>query len=312
LCHGGRKASSRPHWLGGGPLSTSDGGYEVVAPSPVPIKEGWPVPRPIAHHEIPRIVEMFRAAAVRAAHAGADILELHGAHGYLIHQFLSPISNRRNDSYGGSLANRMRFGLEVFEAVRTVWPHDKPLGIRVSATDWAEGGWTLEDTIAFARHLQALRCDFMDVSSGGLTPNQKVETGPGYQTSFAAAIKAQVAMRIITVGGISSPHQAESILRTGQADMIGLARPILYNPRWPWMAAEELGATAFYPPQYERAQPAKWRSPIAVLPGNMLEGEPPISLPAPNGSRPTAFTGSPFSPRKTVPPARNELSGARR
>jgi 2,4-dienoyl-CoA reductase-like NADH-dependent reductase (Old Yellow Enzyme family) len=282
LCHGGRKASSRPNWVGGGPLSISEGGYETVAPSPVPIKEGWPVPRPIAYGEIPRIVEMFRSAASRAHNAGADVLELHGAHGYLIHQFLSPISNRRTDGYGGSVANRMRFGLEVFEAVRALWPHDKPLGIRVSATDWAGGGWTLEDTIAFARRLDALGCDFMDVSSGGLTPDQKVETGPGYQTGFAAAIKAQVGMRIITVGGISSPHQAESILRTGQADMVGLARPILYNPRWPWMAAEELGAAAFYPPQYERAQPSKWRSPIAVLPGNVLEAEPATSPAAPN------------------------------
>ena len=271
LCHGGRKASSRPNWVGGGPLSVSEGGYETVAPSPLPVNEGWPVPRPIAYGEIPKIVEMFRSAAARAQNAGADVLELHGAHGYLIHQFLSPITNRRNDGYGGSLANRMRFCLEVFEAVRAVWPHDKPLGIRVSATDWAEGGWTLEDTIALARRLDSLGCDFMDVSSGGLTSAQKIETGPGYQTVFAAAIKAQVMMRIITVGGISSPQQAETILRTGQADMVGLARPMLYNPRWPWMAAEELGASAFYPPQYERAQPSKWRSPITALPGNVLE-----------------------------------------
>ena len=275
LCHGGRKASSRPHWVGGGPLPISEGGYEAVAPSPVPIREGWPVPRPISHDEIPSIIEMFIAAAVRAHRAGADVLELHGAHGYLIHQFLSPITNRRNDEYGGSAENRMRFGLEIFEAVRAVWPQDKPLGIRVSATDWAEGGWTVEETIAFARRLDAMGCDFMDVSSGGLTGAQKVETGPGYQTVFAAAIKAQVGMRIITVGQISNPHQAESILRTGQADLIGLARPILFNPRWPWMAAEELGAKAFYPPQYERAQPNKWRLPGASAPGNVLQPDAP-------------------------------------
>ena len=140
--------------VGGGPLSVSEGGYETVAPSPLPVNQGWPVPRPIAYSEIPKIVEMFRSAAARAQNAGADVLELHGAHGYLIHQFLSPITNRRDDAYGGSLANRMRFCLEVFEAVRAVWPHDKPLGIRVSATDWAEGGWTLEDTIALARRLE--------------------------------------------------------------------------------------------------------------------------------------------------------------
>jgi 2,4-dienoyl-CoA reductase-like NADH-dependent reductase (Old Yellow Enzyme family) len=271
LCHGGRKASSRPHWVGGGPLPIEEGGYEAVAPSPVPIKEGWPVPRPLALQEIPAIVGMFRSAASRAERAGADILEIHGAHGYLIHQFLSPITNRRNDAYGGSAENRMRFGLEVFEAVRAVWPQDKPLGIRVSATDWAAGGWTVEDTIAFACRLDAMGCDFMDVSSGGLTGEQRIETGPGYQTGFAAAIKARVGMRIITVGQISNPHQAESILRTGQADLIGLARPILYNPRWPWMAAEELGAKAFYPPQYQRAQPTMWRLPGAGAPGNVLQ-----------------------------------------
>ncbi len=270
LCHGGRKASSRPHWVGGGPLPISEGGYQAVAPSPVAIKEGWPVPRPIPTDEIPDIINMFRVAAIRAHRAGADVLEIHGAHGYLIHQFLSPVTNRRNDAYGGSLVNRMRFGLEVFEAVRAAWPADKPLGMRVSATDWVAGGWTLEETVQFARELDALGCDFMDVSSGGLSGEQQIETGPGYQTGFAAAVKAAVRMRIIAVGQVSNPHQAETILRTGQADMIGLARPMLYNPRWPWMAAEELGAKAFYPPQYERAQPGKWRLPGASAPGNVL------------------------------------------
>jgi 2,4-dienoyl-CoA reductase-like NADH-dependent reductase (Old Yellow Enzyme family) len=257
--------------LGGGPLPISEGGYEAVAPSPVPAREGWPVPRQISRDEIPNIVEMFRSAAMRAHRAGADVLELHAAHGYLIHQFLSPLTNRRNDDYGGSLRNRIRFALEVFEAVRATWPQDKPLGVRVSATDWAEGGWTLEETVALARSLDAMGCDFMDVSSGGLTGAQQIETGPGYQTGFAAAIKAEVGMRIITVGQISSPHQAESILRTGQADLIGLARPMLYNPRWPWLAAEELGAKAFYPPQYERARPAAWHMPGASAPGNVLQ-----------------------------------------
>lgn len=276
LCHGGRKASSRPHWVGGGPLPISEGGYEAVAPSPVPIKEGWPVPREIAHDEVPKIVEMFSKAAVRAHRAGADLLEIHCAHGYLIHQFLSPITNHRTDSYGGSLENRMRFGLEVFEATRAAWPSDKPLGVRVSATDWATGGWTLDECIVFATRLEALGCDFIDVSSGGLTAAQQIETGPGYQTGFAAAIKARVKMRVTTVGQISNPHQAETILRTGQADMIGIARPALYNPRWPWVAAEELGAKAFYPPQYERAHPHAWRLPGASAPGNMLRPDAKI------------------------------------
>lgn len=273
LCHGGRKASSRPHWVGGGPLPITEGGYEAVAPSPIPIKEGWPVPREIAGNEIPAIVEMFRSAAVRANRAGADVLEIHGAHGYLIHQFLSPITNHRKDSYGGTLKNRMRFGLEVFEAVRAAWPHDKPLGIRVSATDWALGGLTVDDVILFATRLDDLGCDFIDVSSGGLTGEQRIETGPGYQTGFAATIKARVRMRVATVGQISSPHQAESILRTGQADLIGLARPVLYNPHWPWMAAEELGVNASYPPQYERARPKNWRLPGASAPGNVLNAD---------------------------------------
>lgn len=216
------------------------------------------MPREIALNEIPAIVEMFRSAAVRANRAGADVLEIHGAHGYLIHQFLSPITNHHKDSYGGTFENRTRFGLEVFEAVRAAWPHDKPLGIRVSASDWVPGGLTVDDVILFAKRLGDLGCDFIDVSSGGISGEQRIETGPGYQTGFAAAIKARVRMRVTTVGQISSPHQAESILRTGQADLIGLARPVLYNPHWPWMAAEELGASVAYPPQYERAHPSKW------------------------------------------------------
>lgn len=273
LCHGGRKASSRPHWVGGGPLPLAEGGYEAVAPSPIPIKEGWPVPREIRQDEISNIIEMFVAAAVRADHAGADVLEIHGAHGYLIHQFLSPITNHRKDAYGGDLKNRMRLALEVFEAVRSAWPDDKPLGVRVSATDWAPGGLTVDDIISFATCLDELGCDFIDVSSGGLTGEQRIETGPGYQTGFAAAIKSRVRMRVTTVGQISSPHQAESILRTGQADLIGIARPILFNPRWPWMAAEELGAKAFYPPQYQRAHPKNWRLPGASAPGNVLQAD---------------------------------------
>lgn len=271
LCHGGRKASSKPYWLGGGPLLQSEGGYQAVAPSPIPIREGWPVPRELSVRDIQSIVELFVAGAQRAERAGADLVELHGAHGYLIHQFLSPITNKRTDRYGGELANRMRFALEVFEAVRAAWPSDKPLGIRVSATDWIEGGWDVEDTIALARKLDALGCDYIHVSSGGLAPEQRIETGPGYQTGFAAAVKAKVTMPVITVGQITSPHQAETILRTGQADLVALARVMLFNPRWPWLAAHELGAEVFYPRQYERANPARWSTSGISNPGNEPE-----------------------------------------
>lgn len=268
LCHGGRKASNKPHWLGGGPLLPEEGGYQSVAPSPVPIREGWPVPRELGVADIGRIVDLFAAAAARAADAGADLVELHGAHGYLIHQFLSPVTNRRGDAYGGSRENRMRFATEVFEAARAAWPDDRPMGIRVSATDWIAGGWTVEDTIALAQRLEGLGCDYIHVSSGGLDARQRIETGPGYQTTLAAAVKERVGMKVTAVGQITNAHQAETILRTGQADMIGLARIMLFNPRWPWLAAQELGAEAYYPPQYERADPRRWRTSGISLPGN--------------------------------------------
>tara|TARA_R110002110_G_scaffold58581_1_gene166502 strand:- start:1506 stop:2651 length:1146 start_codon:yes stop_codon:yes gene_type:complete len=268
LCHGGRKASSRPHWEGGGKLALEDGGYEAVAPSPVPIKEGWPVPRELSLTEIQAIISMFADSAVRAARAGCHVVELHSAHGYLIHEFLSPITNRRTDKYGGSLENRMRFGLEIFEAVRAAWPEDKPLGIRISASDWVTGGWDIESSVIFARRLDEMGCDFIDVSSGGLSPDQKIESGPGYQTGFAARIKSEVKMKVITVGQITEARQAETILRTGQADMIGLARIMLFNPRWPWLAAQELGAEAIYAKQYERAHPSRWAIPGVSAPGN--------------------------------------------
>lgn len=268
LCHGGRKASSKPHWEGGGKLGLDEGGYEAVAPSPVPIREGWPAPRELSLSEIKAKVDMFADSAARAARAGCRVIELHGAHGYLIHEFLSPITNRRTDAYGGSLENRMRFGLEVFEAVRAVWPDDKPMGVRISATDWVPGGWDLPSSIVFAKRLDQMGCDFIDVSSGGLSPEQKIESGPGYQTGFAAAIKAEVKMKVITVGQITEARQAETIIRTGQADMVGLARIMLFNPRWPWQAAMELGAEADYIRQYERAHPSRWAIPGASAPGN--------------------------------------------
>ena len=270
LCHAGRRASAREPWLGGGPRPLAEGGYETCAPSPLPVSPRWPNPRVLDPAAMQRIRDAFVAAAGRALRAGADVLELHCAHGYLMHQFLSPLSNQRGDAWGGSLENRMRFPLEVFAALRAAWPADKPMGVRVSATDWVDGGWDVAQTIVFAKALEALGCDFIDVSSGGLSNEQKIIIGPGYQTPFAAAIKAEVKMKVIAVGLITDAHQAEAILREGRADMIGLARAMLDDPRWPWHAARALGVNLQYPHQYERAHPSRANSAGINAPGNML------------------------------------------
>lgn len=217
-----------------------------------------------------RVRDAFAASARRALRMGADVLELHCAHGYLMHQFLSPLSNRRTDRYGGALENRLRFPLEVFEVLRSEWPQDRLVGVRVSATDWVEGGWDVQQTIAFARALESRGCDFIDVSSGGLSNEQKIIVGPGYQAPFAAAIKAAVNMKVIAVGLITDPHQAESILQRGQADMIGLARAMLFDPRWPWHAAHALGVNLDYPRQYERAHPSRSAAAGINAPGNAV------------------------------------------
>ncbi len=272
LCHAGRKASAREPWKGGGPLPVEEGGYEAVAPSAVPLSDKWPPPRPLSADAVCEVVQGFVDAALRASRAGARAIELHGAHGYLIHQFLSPLTNRRNDEYGGSLANRMRFALEVFEAVRAVWPAELPIGMRVSATDWVAGGWSVEETVELARALAALGCDYIHVSSGGLSPAQRIAVGPGYQTPFAEAVKAAVDMPVIAVGQISEPRQAETILLDGQADMVAMARPMLFNPRWVWHAAQELGETLAYPRQYERGHPDRWGASGINAPGNRIPG----------------------------------------
>jgi 2,4-dienoyl-CoA reductase-like NADH-dependent reductase (Old Yellow Enzyme family) len=202
-------------------------------------------------------VRKFAQAAVRADHAGFDAIELHGAHGYLIHSFLSPLSNQRNDEYGGTRNNRMRFALEVFQAVREVWPEHKPLGIRVSSTDWVEGGWTIEDTIAFAKELKALGCDWIDASSGGSVKQQVVPFSPGYQVPFAERIRKEVGITTIAVGLITDPHEAERIVAEGKADMVALGRGFLWDARWGWHAARTLGGNASIPAQYQRAAPAR-------------------------------------------------------
>ena len=273
LCHAGRKASAREPWKGGGPLPVSEGGYEAVAPSAVPLSEKWPAPTPLSADAVADVIQCFVEAAKRAERAGAKVIELHGAHGYLIHQFLSPLTNRRNDEFGGSLANRMRFAIDVFDAVRAEWPTDLPIGMRVSATDWVDGGWSVEETVELARALDARGCDYIHVSSGGLSPAQQITVGPGYQTGFAEAVKEAVDMPVIAVGQISDPRQAETILSSGQADMIALARPMLFNPRWAWHAAHELGEPMVYPRQYERGHPDRWGASGINAPGNRIPGK---------------------------------------
>jgi NADPH2 dehydrogenase len=203
-----------------------------------------------------RVRKAFVDATHRAVRLGMNAIELHGAHGYLLHEFLSPLSNQRTDEYGGTLQNRMRFPLEVFDAVRDALPADKPLGVKVSATDWVPGGWDLEQTIGFARELQKRSVDWVDVSSAGLSPLQKITLGPGYQVPFAQAIKAATGVNTMAVGLITEPQQAQDILGSGKADMIALARGMLYDPRWPWHAAAQLGASVDAPPQYWRSQPS--------------------------------------------------------
>lgn len=255
LSHAGRKASVQPPWDGGAQIALDDGGWECVAPSPIPHAPGERVPAALDAAGLDRVRRRFADAAARAARIGLDAVEVHAAHGYLLHQFLSPLSNQRGDAYGGSLENRMRFPLEVFQAVRAAFPADRPVGIRVSATDWVEGGWDLEQTIVFAKAAEALGCAFIDVSTGGLTPAQNIPVRPGYQVPFAEAVKRATSMPTIAVGLITEPLQAQSIVADGQADMIALARGILYDPRWPWHAAAALDAEVKAPKQYWRSQP---------------------------------------------------------
>ena len=256
LAHAGRKASSHTPWDGGQLIPLADGGWQTEAPSAVPHKDGEAPPLAFDAAGLARVRNAFAEAAKRAARLGLDALEVHCAHGYLLHQFLSPISNRRTDDYGGSLQNRMRFPLELFAAVRAAFPADKPVGLRVSATDWVEGGWDLPQTIAFARELKALDVDWIDVSSGGVSPLQKIALGPGYQVPFAQAVRDATGVTTMAVGLITEPKQAEEIIASGKADMVALARGMLYDPRWGWHAAAELGGQVDVPPQYWRSQPS--------------------------------------------------------
>jgi 2,4-dienoyl-CoA reductase-like NADH-dependent reductase (Old Yellow Enzyme family) len=256
LAHAGRKASSREPWNGGQQIPLAEGGWEADAPSALPHKESEAAPRAIDDAGLARIRDAFVATAQRAVRLGIEGFELHAAHGYLLHQFLSPIANRRTDRYGGSLENRMRFPLEVFDAVRAAVSDNIPVGVRVSATDWVDGGWDLEQTIAFAQELKKRGVDWIDVSSGGVSPLQKITLGPGYQVPFAAAVKQATGLPTMAVGLITEAKQAEDIVASGEADMVALARAMLYDPRWAWHAAAELGGTVSAPPQYWRSQPS--------------------------------------------------------
>lgn len=255
LAHAGRKGSTDLPWQGGGPVPAEAGGWTPEAPSALPYLPEWLVPQALDAAGLDRLRAAFADAARRAVRAGFELIEVHAAHGYLLHEFLSPLSNQRSDAYGGSLENRMRFPLEVFAAVRAAVPEDMPVIVRISASDWVEGGWDLEQSVAFCAALAELGCDLIDVSSGGLDHRQKIVTGPGYQTGFAAEIRARTGLPVIAVGQITDPVQAESILRSGQADAVALARAMLWNPRWPWHAAEALGAQLALPLQYERSAP---------------------------------------------------------
>ena len=251
LAHAGRKASAERPWEGGNALK--EGAWQTYGPSALAFADGWHVPEALDDAGLARVKDAFVAAAKRAVRLGIDAIELHAAHGYLLHQFLSPISNQRSDKYGGSLENRMRFPLELFNAVKAVVPADMPVLVRVSASDWVDGGWHVDGTIAFAKALEAAGCAAMHVSSGGNSLAQKLEIGYGYQTDLAKQIRDAVDMPVIAVGMITEPLQAETIIRTGQADMVALAREFLRDPHWTWRAAKALRSTSSVPNQYARA-----------------------------------------------------------
>lgn len=259
LAHSGRKGSVHPPALGGKPLASGENPWTTLGPSALPFGPGWPAPAALTRAGLNQVKEEFVQAARRAARIGFDLGELHAGHGYLLHEFLSPLANQRDDEYGGPTRSRIRFPLEVFEAVRRVWPADRAFGVRVSATDWVEGGWTPEETVILARELKALGCDFIDVTSGQLDPRQQIPFAPGYNVPFAEKVKKATGLTVMAVGMISRARQAEEIVAAGRADLVALARGIMDDPRWAWHAARELGAEAPYAPNYVRCSPAQWK-----------------------------------------------------
>ena len=255
LAHAGRKASTEVPWRGGRPITSGPHSWTPLAPSAIPFREGDPVPHALTPGEIDTIVEQFADAADLAREAGFRIVEIHAAHGYLLHEFLSPLTNQRDDEYGGSLENRMRLPLRVVEAVRARWPDDLPLFVRISATDWADGGWTIQDAVVFGREMKTRGVDLVDCSSGGLVPHAKIELGPGYQVPFARAIRHECGIATGAVGMITEAAQAEAIIAGGSADAVLMARQFLRDPYFPLHAAQELGVKLEWPVQYQRAAP---------------------------------------------------------
>lgn len=255
LAHAGRKASTNQPWNGGKPITPAEGGWTpIFAPSALSFADGYQVPQALTVAEIASVVDAFAAAAQRVLAAGAKLIELHSAHGYLLHSFLSPLSNQRTDQYGGSFANRIRIVCEVVEAVRKVWPEQYPLWVRISATDWAEGGWTPEESVELAKTLKPLGVDLIDCSSGGNVARARIPVGPGYQVAFAEKIRREAGIQTGAVGMITDPAQADQIIRSIQADVVILARQFLRDPYWPLIAAHALGHDIQWPQQYDRAK----------------------------------------------------------
>ncbi len=253
--HAGRKASAQVPWEGGKWLGSNESPWPTGGPSAIAFGDGWHVPHEFSREEIRGLVDAFVAAALRAKRIGFDVVELHSAHGYLLHQFLSPLSNQRTDEYG---KDRMKFPLEVARAMREVWPKERALGIRINATDWMEGGWTPEDAVVYAKELKRIGFDFICVSSGATVPQAKIPVAPGFQVGFAEKVRKEAGIKTRAVGMIAGAEQAEEILASGKADMVAMARAILDNPRWVWHAAERMGVKIDYPPQYARSHHSLW------------------------------------------------------
>ncbi len=260
LAHAGRKASISSPWAGDRQIPAEQGGWQPVAPSPIPFHDGDCTPLELTRERIENLVDSFVKAAKRAEKIGFDLLEIHSAHGYLLHEFLSPLSNKRNDEFGGTLENRMRMTLDVFKAVRDAVSKDKAVGVRISATDWVDGGWSLDDSVTLATRLEKMGCDYIHVSSAGLSEEQKITVSPGFQVPFARKIKEHVGIPVIAVGLITEPQYAEAIIATGDADLVAVGRGMLFDPRWPWHAAAELESQVRPPNQYLRAAPHAYKN----------------------------------------------------
>lgn len=259
LSHSGRKGSTYAPSAGrNAALTTEDGAWETLSSAGIPRADGWPTPRIASEDDLAKVIADHAAAAARADRIGFDLIELTAAHGYLLQEFMSPVANKRDDQWGGSFENRTRLCVETFKAIRHVWPKEKPIGVRLSATDYMDGGWTLEETVMLCRTLKDLGCDFVTISSGGLSLAQKVPIGEGHQVEFAATVRRETGLPVMAVGMIFRPEHADEIVEKGDADMIALARGMLQDPHWPWRAAAALGEDVSYPPQYIRGYKSRW------------------------------------------------------